>query len=197
MKKLFALMLCLCLLIPAALAETDEIALETRLLDLSDFSMLTFTIDAVDVQQKADGAIWCTVYPLYNETVAFHDTIRVVWYATDLTDSIKLVGAERYASEILEETLRSYNSAGVSATNAQLLSARYENDQLTFAYRMELDYLPMGIDLQVTMWQMQVFILRGEAGSYSFTLTADTLEDLNLQTYYLGTVLFPENESAT
>lgn len=124
MKKLLCILLMLLLLPAAAPAESaDTITAELLTLDMGDFTMNVFNIDAVQMGEKADGALWARIYPAYNENAAFHDNIQIVWYETDLSESIDLLGAELYANALLSNMLDNYAAAGIAATNPQLLSA--------------------------------------------------------------------------
>lgn len=202
MKKLLMLLLCLLLLLTGCTPETpdaqptaaptDDLGLETRAIDFGDFVMTAFNVDAVDMRSKSDGEVWAILYPLYMESAPFHDTITVVWYQDDLTETVDAMGVEVYAEMLLRQNMAQYNAQGIAATNARLASARYEEGQMAMAYSMDMDYSGAGTDLQVTMWQMQHYVLGGEDGTYVFTLTADSLEDLQLLTYYLTATAFPE-----
>lgn len=193
MKKLLCILLML-LFLPAALAESDGfITPELQTLDLGDFTMSVFNIDAVQLGEKADGALWARIYPAYSEAEAFHDTIQVVWYETDLSESIDLLGAELYGSALMSNMLDNYAAAGIVAANPELLSARAENGQMVLLYRMDMDYSPAGLDLQVPMWQLQQYFMT-PGGTYCFTLTADGQSDLDLLVLYLGTIAFSFQE---
>ena len=190
MKKLLCILLMMLLLPAAALAESDDmITAELLTLDMGDFTMNVFNIDAVQLGEKADGALWARIYPAYNENAAFHDTIQIVWYATDLTETIDMLGPELYGNAMLSNMLDNYTVAGIAATNPQLLSAQAKDGQLVLLHCMDMDYSGMGLDLQVTMWQLQQYYMTAD-GTYCFTMTADSRTDLDLLVLYLGTIAF-------
>ncbi len=196
MKKWLMLLLCLVLCCPASLAEDtqDEIELTTMPLDFGDFVMTVFNVDGVQMGEKLDGEVWAVIYPLYVESDPFHDTINVVWHASDLTETVELMGVEFYAETLLQQTVEQYASLGIQATNAKLASALYEEGQMAMAYSIDMDYTAAGTDLKVTMWQLQQYVMLGEKGTYIFTLTTDSFEDLKMLTYYLSATIFPTEE---
>ena len=73
MKKLLCILLMLLLLPAAATAEFDFTP-ELMPLDMGDFTMSVFNFDAVQLGEKADGALWARIYPAYSDAAAFHDT---------------------------------------------------------------------------------------------------------------------------
>ena len=177
------------LLLPAAATAEFDFTPELMPLDMGDFTMSVFNFDAVQLGEKADGELWARIYPAYSDAAAFHDTIQIVWYETDLSETINLLGPEMYAHALMSNMLDNYAAVGIQATNPQLLSAKADGEQMVLLHLMDMDYTPVGLDLKLTMWQLQQYYLTPN-GTYCFTLTADNQADLDLLVLYLGTVAF-------
>lgn len=201
MKRLLLMLLSLLLLTLPAVAEStvpsgsEELYLEATTLDLGDFTMNVFTIDGIQTGVKADAQVLAVVYPLYNPEAVFHDTINIMWFAADQTANIALSGAEFFAQANLIDIVNAFTSSGIAATNPQLLSFAHENNEFAMAYSVNLDYTGVGRDLQMDIWQLQHYTMTPGNGTYVFTLTADSVDDLELLTYYLNTVVFKTAEA--
>lgn len=194
MKKLVALLLALALLPMLALAETAvEPAMHT-------FDFGVFMIDLAETdyyqvaEEMADNAVYLQVYPDYDPSNVMHPNFNFVWSSQDPTMAIKLYGAANYAKLGQEQAKAQYEQMGIVMTDAQVLSATFEDDIGAFFTASTLDYTGMGVDLVSPIYQLQVFMCMGDAGTYIFTFSADTLEKVEEISAYLDTVVFPEAE---
>lgn len=195
MKKLASLLLALAMLLPAlAMAETAaEPAVYTF-----DFGAFTLDLAENDYYQVADemtdNTVYLQVYPAYDANNTMHPNFNVVWSSEDLTAIISLYGAENYAKLGQQAAQQQYEQMGITVTDAQVLSATFEDGAGAFLTFSNLDYTGMGVELVTPVYQLQVFMCMGDAGSYIFTFSADTLEKVEEMSTYLDTVVFPEAE---
>lgn len=195
MKKLASLLLTLAMLLPMmAMAETaDEPAVYTF-----DFGAFTIDLAETDYYQVAeemtDNAVYLQVYPGYDPSNTTHPNFNVVWSSEDPTATINLYGAENYAKLGQQAAQQQYEQMGITVSDAQVLSAVFEDGVGAFFTVSTLDYTGMGLDLVTPVYQLQVFMCMGDAGTYLFTFSADTLEKVEEISAYLDTVVFPEAE---
>ena len=195
MKKIASLLLALAMLLPMlAMAETaTEPTMHTF-----DFGVFMIDLAETDVYQVAeelsDNALYLQVYPDYNPNNVMHPNFNFVWTSQDPSAIIKLYGAENYAKLAQEQAKAQYEQMGIAVTDAQVLSATFEDDIGAFFTVSTRDYTGMGVDLVSPVYQLQVFMCMGDAGTYIFTFSADTLEKVEAISAYLDTVVFPEAE---
>ncbi len=199
MKKLLSLLLALLMLPAAALCETVEAPeipdihdLLTFPLDFGDFVMMVDPNDALQSGQKADQQTWAILYPDYDPAANFNSSINVVWQSQNLNLTVNLLGADIYAAAVLQELPNQMAAMGITATNAQLIQADLTDDVLTFSYSIDLDYTPAGVDMQMTLWYTQQMHLKGDAGAYVFTVTADSESTMWSLNAYLDGITFAE-----
>lgn len=195
MKKIASLLLALAMLLPVlAMAETAvEPAVYT-------FDFGTFTIDLAETdyyqvaEEMTDNAVYLQVYPGYDANNTMHPNFNVVWASQDPSAIINLYGAENYAKLGQEAAKQQYEQMGITVTDAQVLSAEFEDNAGAFLTFSTLDYTGMGVELVSPVYQLQVFMCMGDAGTYIFTFSADTLEKVEEMSAYLDTVVFPAAE---
>ena len=69
---------------------------------------------------------------------------------------------------------------GVEITNPKVLVAEYDelDDQraLSFVVSMDMDYSPLGLDYQGTLYTLQAVVPIEGVGTYTFTIGTDDLE---------------------
>lgn len=192
MKKLASLLLALAMLLPMlAVAETAaEPTVHTF-----DFGVFMIDLAETDVYQVAeeltDNGVYLQVYPDYDPNNIMHPNFNFVWTSQDPSAIIKLYGAENYAKLAQEQAKAQYQQMGIAVTDAQVLSATFEDNVGAFFTVSTLDYTGLGVDLVSPVYQLQVFMCLSDAGCYIFTFTADTLEKVEEISAYLDTVVFP------
>lgn len=185
MKKLLALSLALCLLLPA-LALAEAAPTEYDPIDMGDFSMaIPEDMDfALSEQGKANNAVWFILYPAYNATGDSSTNFNVVWNEaqTDMSvlpdETREYLKGEEY-KEYLAEACRqqgfellSYEVISVELTQLDGLDALANFSMTT------LDMSALGEEyagLQVSLYQYQLGV-SGDFGTYHFTGTASTQE---------------------
>ena len=64
---------------------------------------------------------------------------------------------------------------------------------MTLIMSYDADYTAVGLDLKVTLYMMQLYVpLGGDTGSYIFTLTGSSMEDVDALLNKLDTIEFKE-----
>lgn len=193
MKKILALILSLMLLLPAialgeAASNPDQYTVE--------FEDFTITVNAEDILQKGEKAeqqILFMLFPKYDETSSYHANINALWTAEDLGE-LGTIGAQTFGEMVLSQSQEQLSSQGIAASNAQLISAEFDEETRTTVLitSMDADYTGAGIDLKMNLCQMQMYIPMGDIGSYIFTLSADSLEGLDELLKYMDNIDFNE-----
>lgn len=191
MKKLISLLLVLMLCLPVmAMAETAADAL-LYTIDFGDFTMDLYGNDYYEMAaEKASNTVYAIVYPAYDETSATHNNFNIVWSEMDATAEITLYGAANYASLVQMAAQQQYKSMGINMTDLQVLSATFEDGVGAFITTANLDYTGMGYDVITPQYQLQTYYCMGDAGTYIFTFTATTMEELEALSSYLDSVVF-------
>lgn len=190
MKKLLALLLCMMLCLPVAMAQTltDDVFVT---IDFGDFTMDMRAEDLYQVVEKVDSQAFALVYTEYDENNSFHNNINIAWMSADIAPMMLLYTPEAFAMEVLQAGVDSMKNSGFGVTNDQLHSAEFADGVLSLVYSIDVDYTPIGIDLQMTIWQKLVYYNIEDQGTYWFTLSAGSAEDLErMTTEYINTVVF-------
>ncbi len=191
MKKLFSLLLCLALFLPVMAMAEAEVTPELYTIDLGDFTIGLYEGDYYEVApEKTNNAVYAMIYPAYDASAASHDNFNVVWCKDDAAAGISLYGAEAYANLVLQASQSQYEAMGIKMSDAQVLSAVLEDGVGAFITTCNLDYTGAGVNLISPMYQLQTYFCKGETGTYIFTFSASTLEDLEAMSSYLDSVEF-------
>lgn len=193
MKKILALLLSLMLLLPVVAMGEAASNPDVYSVDLGDFSITITSDDLLQKGVKAEGSILFILYPAYDESNQFHCNLNAVWTAEDLS-VIGVIGAEVFAQSVLEQSTAALAADGIAVDNSQLLNAVYdeETQSTTLIYSMDIDYTSVGLDLAITMYQLQLYMPVSEGNTYIFTISADTLENTEAMLAYLNTIEFAE-----
>ena len=191
MKKLLVFILCLALCMPAlAMAE----AAETTELYTIDFGTFTMDLAGDDYYEVADemvsNELFAIIYPHYDPNATTFDNINIVWCEEDAAAEITLYGAEEYAKLVQDMAAPQFESMGIQMSNPQVLSAIMEDNIYVSITYSELDYTAAGVELVTPQYQMQVYFCFGEAGTYIFTFTAISMEQLEAISAYVDGVFF-------
>lgn len=192
MKKLLSLMLCLMLCLPVlAVAET---AAEPVLYTI-DFGYFTMDLGENDQYQvaaeRASNTVYAMIYVDYDRANTTHDTINVVWSTDDVQGEIEMVGGiQKYAELVLQNAEAQYTTMGIKMTDAQVLSAIFEEQVGATVTSCTMNYTAAGVDLVTPLYQMQVFYCMEEASTYILTLTSASFEKLQSMLSYLDTIEF-------
>lgn len=159
-----------------------------------DFGTFTMNLGANDYYETAEemvnNAVLAIIYPNYDPNALVMDNINIVWSQADATAEIQSIGAEKYAQLVLDIAKPQFEALNIKMSNAQVLSAVMEENAFVSVTCCELDYTGAGVDLVTPQYQLQAYYLLGEGGTYVFTLTSTSVEQLDVLSAYLDSVVF-------
>ena len=183
MKRLFCLLLCLLCLSTAALAETStEITAEATVYDLGDLTIGVPAGAVVQQGEKVANSPFFTAYPNYDPNAAFADNYNIVWSQEDFSALFAQMSADDLAQQLFDTTVSGYALMGISATDAQVLAAAYDESGESFTYysTMTVDFsgLGLGEDAEMTLHQVQMLIDLGEESCYIFTFSSTSSDGM-------------------
>ena len=168
MKKLASLLLCLCCLCAVALGEGRTAY------DFGDFTLEVPADALVYEGERVSNAEFFAAYPDYDDADAVHPSMSIIWTETGFAASFAAVEAGDFAQAQLDGVVAAYGAQGATVAEAIVQEAGYSEDGSTLAMRtrMTVDYAAMGMDVQLTLCQAQVWMDVGAAGGYLFSFTA-------------------------
>ena len=168
MKKLASLLLCLCCLYAVALGEGRTAY------DSGDFTLEVPADALVYEGERVSNAEFFAAYPDYDDADAVHPSMSIIWTETGFAASFAAVEAGDFAQAQLDGVVAAYGAQGATVSEAIVQEAGYSEDgsTLTMRTRMTVDYAAMGMDVQLTLCQAQVWMDVGAAGGYLFSFTA-------------------------
>ena len=190
MKKIFALLLALCLLCAgvSALAETaaapvEELLTEEKALELDGFSLLLGAGEYYYVGQKAAGQIYVQVLPFYGDG-DYSTNYNATWSGNTgevTADDVKAQIAD------FEDSIRTQYAAVGITVDSFTLSEPYDAslsgvDCVAFEMESTISYLGQSLHI----YQREIWV--GSIG-YIFTLTASSPDDLDKITQKLAEAL--------
>lgn len=192
MKKLLSIILCMMLCLPVlALAEDITEAPELYTVDFGTFTMNLGANDYYETaEEMVNGTVYAIIYPNLDPNAMIADNINIVWTQADATSEIQTIGTEKYAQLVLDVAKPQFEAMGIQMNNGQVLSAILEENVFASITYSELDYSGAGVELVSPQYQMQVYFLLGEGGTYVFTITATTMEQLEALSAYVDGVVF-------
>lgn len=179
MKRLFCLLLCLLCLCSAAFAEFTA---EATVYDFDDFTIEVSAGTYVQQAEKAAGTPFFTAYPNYDPNAAFADNYNIIWSQEDFSALFAQMSADDLAQQLFDTTVSGYALMGISATDAQVLAAAYDESGESFTYysTMTVDFsgLGLGEDAEMTLHQVQMLIDLGEESCYIFTFSSTSSDGM-------------------
>ena len=186
MKKLLALILCLMLAFSTcAMAATTAV----------DFGTFTIDLGPNDQYEVADtmtdGQLYALISPNYDPNATFTSTINVVWTSGNLRSDINTLGGmDAYAQLVMNNANAQYSEMGIVMSNYTLMRTFIDDETAGALTSYTLDYTKAGVDMVTNLYQMQALFFNGANDNYIFTLTAYTIEELEVMSAYLDTVTF-------
>lgn len=183
MKKVLSILLALALLLPAAaLADT---------LELGPFTLETPANVEVETAEKADGSVIAMLSFKDKDGTYTGNNMNVVWseaqmglssmsVLSTLPQSMLNSTVKKYAENMLAATIDMMDTMGVTVNRYELLDAGMDLDRGMFfmGYSVDAHYdLFGGFDMSNVVYQYSIDV-EGD-GAYLFTLTANTLEELD------------------
>lgn len=189
MRKLITLLMCLALFLPAiALAEATAVP-ATYPVDFGDFTMTLKETDMYQQGVKQNNEVMAMIYPDYDEMAVFSANLGIVWHRADASAELAQTLPEDFAQAMLAQAQTSFATQGLFPTNFQVFEADYTEGVLSIGYCFDIDYSPLGVDLSTTIYQRQIYLCLGGAGTYIFNMTAVSMEDLALMDFYLDSIV--------
>ena len=148
--------------------------------DFDDFTIDVPAGAVVQEGEKTAGAAFFAVYPYYDATQAFNDNYNIVWVPQDFSLLFAQTDANSLAQAQINTNLASFAAMGVEVANVTLLAAGYDESGNNFSYyiTMDLDYTGAGLDLQLTLHQVQMYMDLGDEAGYIFSFSARDAETL-------------------
>lgn len=194
MKKILALLLSLMLLLPAI--ALGEAASDPNLyvVDFDDFTITLNATDAIQKGEKTNGQVLFMLYPDYDETVMMHPNINAVWTSEDVSQMGNVTPTD-FGNLVLQQSAQGLAAQGIAVANESLLAAERDEEtgSMTLIMSYDADYTGVGIDLKVTLYMVQLYVpMGGETGSYIFTLTGSSMEDVDALLDKLDAIEFKE-----
>lgn len=194
MKKILALLLSLMLLLPAiALGEAASNP-DVYAVEFDDFTITLNATDALQKGEKSNGQVLFMLYPDYDETSTMHPNINGVWTSEDVSDMGNVTPTD-FGNLVLQQSVQGLAAQGVAVSNEALLAAERDEEtgSMTLIMSYDADYTAVGLDLKVTLYMMQLYVpLGGDTGSYIFTLTGSSMEDVDVLLNKLDAIEFKE-----
>lgn len=171
MKKLIALVLAMLMLFSVAMAEV---------LNFGDFNLDVDLDWPGAVGDKVDGEVYLMFFPNYDDAAQTHANINVVWQ--DVVADVTTIDPTEFAEAQLDGCVAEYENSGIAVNNLELLTADCEElsgiPALTYMLYMECDYSKAGVDLTTSLITGQVVISQPGIGTYIFTVTAGSMEEM-------------------
>lgn len=194
MKKILALLLSLMLLLPAI--ALGEAASDPNLyvVDFDDFTITLNATDAIQKGEKTNGQVLFMLYPDYDETVMMHPNINAVWTSEDVSQMGNVTPTD-FGNLVLQQSAQGLAAQGIAVANEALLAAERDEEtgSMTLIMSYDADYTGVGVDLKVTLYMVQLYVpMGGETGSYIFTLTGSSMEDVDALLDKLDAIEFKE-----
>lgn len=189
MKKLLALVLSLMLLLPVfALAEDTATLVPV---EFEDFTMYLSPDDSLQTADKADMQVMAYIYPHYDETASGAQNINIIW-TSDGTIDLGGMDIVTYGQLQVDGFVQGITSQGITVSDYELGSTYQDDTSLTLYFTIDVDYSALNIDLKTTLHMCIAILSLGERGSYVFTLTADSAEDLDMLSDYVANIEWKE-----
>ena len=185
MRKLFALLLVLCLIPAVALAQTadPEGAAESEIITY-DFGGFTMDIPA-DIQgqilEPVSGQILFQFYPDYDATAPFQKSFNCVW--VDGYDDLTQLDPVSYAQLGATSFVTALRLQGIVIENEQILNAVLDEHEgkpaMSYVISMDADYAALGLDLKTTLYMAGFAVSDETLGTYAFTISVTNPEDID------------------
>lgn len=103
------------------------------------------------------------------------------------------VTTDEMAENTVSEAIAQLEAANVAATHPEILDAALDAGAGTFSilYRLDVDYSPMGINMQITLYFYRQRISVEGDGTYTFALTSNSEAGIDELREHLDSVRQP------
>lgn len=178
MKKLLALLVCLCLLPLCALAEEASIPEGYRLEDFGDFTM-PIAPNAVVFRhdREAEDGYFADIY--YFDVLAkdFAPYITIWWRANNMTELTKHYHPLDYAKALRKDLVDMWTEAGMVISSSEAVLGQKKGDVLTAMVTCRAEENSWFADAPHDVWMVQRQFGTYTMGTYYFEIYAQSRED--------------------
>lgn len=166
MRKLFALLLILCLVPFAAMAQTMDY-------DFGDFTM-TIPADIMgQINEKVNAQPYFILYPDYVQTDSLHQNLNCVWTAG--YEDVASMDGNALGKQVINNMSNELKAQGLVITNGKVETAQLRSingvNALLVAYTYDCDFSGLNVDIQCPVNLVQCMFSFPDKGSYVFSYT--------------------------
>lgn len=180
MRKLISVLIALMLVFTFAAAETEAELVELTFPDFT-ISVPADTIGTV-APEIENNMPFFIFYQDYNPETAFNKSLNGA-ISLEVLD-LKTVDASTYGQAFISMAAMQYGMMGIQVTEPKLVSASLDDlkgrEAISCVYSMNMDYTSMGYDEKHSVYTMQAIVPIEGSGTYTFTLTTDDMENIDL-----------------
>ena len=178
MKKLLALLVCLCLLPLCALAEEASIPEGYRLEDFGDFTM-PIAPNAVVFRhdRAAEDGYFADIYYIDVLAKDFAPYITIWWRANNMTELTKHWHPLDYAKALRKDVVELWTEAGMIISSSDTVLSQKKGDVLTAMVTCRVEENSWFADAPHDVWLVQRQFGTYTMGTYYFKIYAQSRED--------------------
>lgn len=182
MKSLIALLLSLVLLFPAASLGAGE----DHLVEFDDFTLIVGSDDLLLMDEETRDTKLFELFPNANKEVTTHSNIIASWIDLDMSQFSDEQVAE-LCNNVLQSGVQSLTAEQIVVTNEQQLIAERDEETgtITMLFSLNVDTSAWGMDMKLSIYMGERYIPLGEKGTYRFTVSGATLEEMEMMFAYL------------
>ncbi len=181
MKKNWIALLVACVLLTVSLSALGEAAPAYEPLNFGDFSMAIdpeMAYSGTPSEKPVDSQVWFMLFPAYNAAKNDRINFNVVW-SSNVTDVTTITGSEESYKATLQQSISSqYAAQGItlSSFSVPFIQTQDLNGKTSLAYVMVSELEVNGET--ATVYQLQAIVSEEGMGTYTFTGSADSMDNL-------------------
>ena len=181
MKKTWIALLAACVLLAVSLSALGEAAPAYEPLNFGDFSMAIdpeMAYSGTPSEKPADSQVWFMLFPAHNVNGNDRINFNVVW-SSNVADVTDITGSEESYKATLQQSVSSqYATQGItlSSFSVPFIQTQDLNGKTALAYIMISELNVNGET--ATVYQLQAIVSEEGMGTYTFTGSANTMEEL-------------------
>ena len=181
MKKTWIALLVACVLLAVSLSALGEAAPAYEPLNFGDFSMAIdpeMAYSGTPSQKPVDSQVWFMLFPVHNVNGNDRINFNVVW-TSNVADVTTITGAEESYKATLQQSVSSqYAAQGItlSSFSVPFIQTQDLNGKTALAYIMISELNVNGET--ATVYQLQAIVSEEGMGTYTFTGSANSMDDL-------------------
>lgn len=186
MKKLFAFLLCLMLLLPVvSLSETERHAVE-----FDDFIITVSDRDLLQMGEETGSSSLFQLFPDYDVAAVSHPNIIATWIPSAL-DGLNDEQVLAFGNGVMQAAAQNLTANNIVVTNEKMLRIDHdeENGVITVLFTLEVDATALGVDATMDVYMGSRYVPLGEKGCYSFTVGCESVEEAEMLFDYLDRYL--------